>query len=331
MAKKQTTEEKLGMLKQLGEAPLTPETGRILGKTLSLANNILVAKAAAVTGHHGIDALIPNLIESFDRFCDNPVKRDPGCLAKEAIIAALDQMDYGDTAIFLRGIKWIQAEPAFGRPVDTAAGMRGRCAFALVRLGYADAVFELAELLADAEPQPRIAAARALAGISRDQSEPLLRLKALMGDEDHRVVAECLSALILINADRSMDFVARFLHSPDAITAENAAFALGESRREEAFAILRRFRQACRDPELYNLLLMPMAITRLEEAFDYLLEVIENEEPGSVAAAHNAIKIFDDESHRARIPVDGEKQERIKKFRGKLKWDGDLDAMRLDK
>ncbi len=181
MAKKQSTEEKLATLRQLKNAPLVPETEKTLGKMLGLANNILVAKAATIAGHHGIDALIPNLLEAFDRFCDNPVKRDPGCLAKEAAIATLDQMDYGDAAIFLRGIKWIQAEPAYGRPVDTAAGMRGQCALALVRIGYADAALELAELLVDAESQPRIAAARALAGISRDQSEPLLRLKALMG------------------------------------------------------------------------------------------------------------------------------------------------------
>ncbi len=140
-----------------------------------------------------------------------------------------------------------------------------------------------------------------MAGIPGDQSEPLLRFKALMGDEDHRVVAECLSALIQIKADRSMDFVARFLTSADVITIENVAFALGESRQEEAFAILRQHRETCPDPELYNLLLMPMAITRLEQAFDYQLAVIEHDEPESVAAARQAIRIFDDESHRQRI------------------------------
>ena len=53
---------------------------------------------------------------------------------------------------------------------------------------------------------------------------------------------------------------------------------------------------------MVDLLLMPMAITRLEKAFDYLVAVIENEAPESVAAARKAIRLFDDESHRARIP-----------------------------
>jgi hypothetical protein len=302
MAKRNRTEETLAMLGQLEKGPLTPDVQKTLRKTLALANNILVAKAATITGHHGIECLIPDLLNAFDRFCDNPVKRDPGCLAKEAIIEALDEMDYAESGIFLRGVRWIQEEPAYIRPVDTAAGLRARSAFALVSIGYPDAVFELADLLADTEPQPRIAAVRSLAGISGDQGEPLLRLKATIGDDDYRVIAECLSVLVRINADRSIDFVARFLRSSDAIIAENAAFALGESRREEAFEILRRHRETCPDPELVDLLLMPMAITRLEKAFDYLVAVIENEAPESVAAARKAIRLFDDESHRARIP-----------------------------
>ena len=302
MAKRKTIEEKLATLKQLEKGPLTPEVQKTLHKTLSLANNILVAKAAAITGHLGVEDLIPDLRKAFDRFCDHPVKRDPGCLAKEAVIEALDEMDHAESDLFLHGIRWVQKEPAFGPPVDTAAGMRGRCAFALVRIGYPDAVFELTDLLADPEAQPRVAAIRALTGIYKDQSEPLLRLKATLGDEEQRVVAECLSALVQINADRSIDFVARFLHSPDIITAENAAFALGESKRAAAFEILRRYRERCPDPELVDLLLMPMAITRLEEAFEYLLDVIENEETVSARAARQAIRIFDDESHRQRIP-----------------------------
>ncbi|BBO84946.1 hypothetical protein DSCO28_55120 [Desulfosarcina ovata subsp. sediminis] len=302
MAKRDLTKEKLAILGQIEQGPLTPESQKTLGKTLSLANNILVAKAATIVGQRRVEALTPDLLKAFGRFCENPLKRDKGCLAKEAIIEALDEMEFDDADIFVKGIRWVQAEPAYGRPVDTAAGMRGRCAFALARLGGPDTVYELVDLLVDPEPQPRIAAVRALVGIPGEQSEPLLRLKATIGDDSHRVIAECLSALVRINAGRSIDFVARFLNSSDMIIAENAAFALGESRLEEAFTILRRHREASPNPEWQELLLMPIAITRSEEAFDYLVEVIETETPGSVASARKAIRIFDDESHRQRIP-----------------------------
>ncbi len=195
------------------------------------------------------------------------------------------------------------------RPVDTAAILRGKCAFALVRIGSSGVVFDLVELLADPEPQACIAAVKALTGISSDISEPLLRLKAKQGDENHQVVTECLFALMQVNPGNSMCFVERFLGSEDfpelsnrdLILAENAALAIGESRLEKAFEILRHHREKSINPKFQDMLLMPMALTRLERAFDYLIDVIENGHKQSAASAVNAIKIFGDESHQSRI------------------------------
>jgi HEAT repeat protein len=304
MAKRLSIEAKLAQLNELDgldEARLAPDSVKMLRQTMAGANNILVAKAAKIAGRRGIDELIPALLAAFDRFMKKPVKSDKGCLAKEAVIDALDKLEYDRTDIFLRGIKHEQIEPAYLRPVDTAAVMRGKCAFALVRLGSPDIVFELTDLLADPEPQARIAAARALAGVSGEQGEPLLRLKAKLGDDDLQVVVECLSVLMQINPERSMTFVEAFLNSTDLIIAENAAFALAESRREEAFEVLRRHRESNMDPVFQDMLLTPMAITRLEEAFDYLLDVIENGSRESAVDAVRAVKIFSDEGHRSRI------------------------------
>lgn len=91
---------------------------------------------------------------------------DKGCLAKEAIIEALDNLGYDDDAIFLQGIGYFQIEPAYFRPVDTAAILRGKGAFALVRIGCSQIVLELVDLLTDPVPQARIAAVKALTGIS---------------------------------------------------------------------------------------------------------------------------------------------------------------------
>ncbi len=301
MAKRLSTEEKLGMLRELEEAPKSRETSKELRKALKGANNILVAKAAGIAGNRGEEDLIPELLTAFERFMKNPLKSDKGCLAKEAIIEALDKLEYDDEDIFLRGVAYFQVEPAYLRPVDAATVLRGKCAFALVRVGYPDVVFELTDLLSDPEPRARIAAVKSLAGAARDVSEPLLRLKATLGDEDHQVIAECLSTLVLINPVRSMGCVEKFLSSPDPIIAESAAFALGESRRKEAFDILRRHGENNMDPRFQDMLLTPIAITRLEEAFEYLVDVIETGGPDSAAAAVKAIKIYDDERHRSRI------------------------------
>lgn len=302
MAKRTTTEEKLMALKVFEDAPLDQEMEKKLRKTVGGANNILVAKAAKIVGKRGIENFIPALLKAFDRFMENPNRKDSGCLAKEAIITALDDLEYDQEDIFLRGIKYYQDEPAYGGSVDTAAVLRGKCGFALIRLGYPDVVFELTDLLADPEPQACILAARALSGLSRDQSEPLLRLKVGLSKEekDNQVVAECLFVLVQINPQRSMRFVEQFLNSRDFIIAENAAFALGESLQEEAFVILRRHREESWDSAFKDMLLTPMAVTRLEEAFDYLINLIENGSRDSAVAAANAVKIFGDESHRSR-------------------------------
>jgi hypothetical protein len=55
------------------------------------------------------------------------------------------------------------------------------------------------------------------------------------------------------------------------------------------------------DPEFQDMLLMPMALTRHESAFDYLIDVIEKGPTQSAVPAVKAIKIFGDESHQSII------------------------------
>lgn len=309
MAKRAPIEEKLAALKKLAQEPITEDSRKAIASALAGANNILAANAAELAGKLGLKELIPDLLRAFDRFSDNPLKMDKGCLAKEAIIEALDDLEYDDDAIFLRGTRYFQVEPAYLRPVDTAAVLRGRCAFALVRISGSQIVFELVELLTDPEPQVRIAAVKAFTGVSSDISEPLLRLKAKQGNEDEQVLAECLFALMKVNPERSIDFVERFLDidnlsEPDTralILAENAALAIGESKLGKALEILQHHRKKSMNLDFQDMLLMPIALTRLEGAFEYLIEVIEEDHPQSAVAAVNAIKIFADESHRARI------------------------------
>ncbi|MEJ2156503.1 MAG: hypothetical protein P8X96_14280 [Desulfobacteraceae bacterium] len=311
MAKPASTEEKLSVLRDLQKASISEGTRIALGKALAGANNIIVAEAAKTAGRLGMEKMIPDLLKAFDRLLDNPLKRDKGCLAKEAIIETLDKLEYDQVDIFFHGIRYYQIEPAYLRPVDTAAILRGRCAFALVRIGGAGVVFELVELLVDPEPQARIAAVKALTGISSDISEPLLRLKTRQGDEDHQVVAECLFALMDVNPENSVGFVEKFLFlgsedfselsDRDLILAENAALAIGGSKLEIAFEILQHHRENSINPEFQDMLLMPMALTRFEGAFNYLIDIIENGFRQSAVSAVNAIKLFGDESHQTRI------------------------------
>ncbi len=80
----------------------------------------VVAKAAALAGEHSLREQIPALLNAYGGFLQDPVKRDPNCMAKQAIARALVGLECEDTAFFLQGIRYRQLEPVWGGSADTA-------------------------------------------------------------------------------------------------------------------------------------------------------------------------------------------------------------------
>src|SRR5580700_11321110 len=88
MPPKRTFDAELAALEALRDA--RPEAAEPeLTKALNLRNNFLVAKAAALTLHHRLTGLTPNLAASFPRFLENGAKSDPQCWAKNALAKTL--------------------------------------------------------------------------------------------------------------------------------------------------------------------------------------------------------------------------------------------------
>lgn len=302
MAKKLSTQEKLARLGKLASQPLSEDALKEIQKALSGANNLIVAKAARVAAQCQLTDLIPRLRSAFERFLEKPVKTDKGCFAKTAIVEALDTLEACEPDLFLQGIRYRQWEPAYGGREDTAANLRARCALALARCEYPDIFFELTPLLTDSDPQPRIAAAKALSYLNEEKSELLLRLKVLTGDKEPQVLSECFSGLMSIAPARSLPFVAGFLENPDLLIAEGAALALGESRDIQAFNILQAFWEDSIDREVKEMLLLPMALTRCDDAFKYLLDIVACEYRDYAAAAVKALKVYaDNDTQREKI------------------------------
>ena len=302
MVKRPTLKEKLARLAELAKGRLSAETAMELRKALSGASNALAARAADVAAKLEAAELIPDLVAAFGRFMDNPEKTDKGCTAKTAEVKALVGLGYDEDGVLLRGIRHVQMEPVYGGRADTAANLRAECAMGLVRIGHPDTLFELTTLLMDGEPQPRRAAVKALAYLGAEPCELLLRIKVLAGDPEPDVIGDCFAGLIGINAERSMPFVSEYLASDDEVVAESAAIALGESRKPEAFQILRDHWEDALRSDRRKTLLLPMALTRCDEAFEFLLEVVLDRPPDYAIAAVKALKIFaHDEGHRRRI------------------------------
>jgi len=190
----------------------------------------VVAKAATLAGEHSLREQIPALLNAYADFLQDPVKRDPNCMAKQAIARALVALECEDTAFFLQGIRYRQLEPVWGGSADTAIDIRNSCAMGLVATGYSRAVQELTALLHDPESRARAGAARAISCGNPREVESLLRFKVLVGDPEPEVIGECFTGLLSIAKDECLPFVARYLADDNDAVREFAALALGDSR-----------------------------------------------------------------------------------------------------
>ncbi len=290
MAKRPTLEDRLEQLSRVVEEtdPQAQQDG--LRRALK-SHSLLAGKAARLARELGLSELADDMAAAFDRFLVDPVKNDKGCIAKTEIARSLHELEESNRDLFLSGARHVQMEPAFGKPVDAAAELRGICVHGLFSSNHPLAVVEAVRLLADSEWRVRAEAARALSGASRLEAEPVLRLKALVGDDEPDVISECFGALLHLAREEALDFVAGFLDRRQSVAAQAAALALGESRLEGAVDALSAAAGTCTDPELRRTLLLSLAMTRREPAFDYLFQLLENARPGRAAEALAALAI----------------------------------------
>ncbi|HEY2381216.1 MAG TPA: hypothetical protein VGK48_08530, partial [Terriglobia bacterium] len=96
-----------------------------LRKALRDRVNVVVAKAASISAELQLHALLPDLLAAFERLFDKPRESDPQCWGKNAIAKALKDLDYSESATFLRGVRHIQMEPVWDGEIDTAGVLRG--------------------------------------------------------------------------------------------------------------------------------------------------------------------------------------------------------------
>ncbi|HOZ48169.1 MAG TPA: hypothetical protein PK468_16275 [Candidatus Hydrogenedentes bacterium] len=301
MPKRDRTQDQLDALAAIADGTPTPEDLQRIRTALEGRNAIVCAKAAEMVAEGRIEDCLNLLVEAFDRFMTDPVKRDPGCRAKIALVNTLNALESDDDTVFLRGIRHVQQEPVFGGRVDTAANLRANCAVALARADHPQLYFELARLLVDAESHARSAAARVLGDLVSDRSALLLRMKALTGDAEPSVVGECLLGLMRIAADESVNFVAEFLDNPDIEVAEQAALALGEARTLEAFRALQSSWQRHVDQTYRRMLALSLALTRRDEAFDLLVDIVRDGHPRTAERVLEALRLFDDGGARREV------------------------------
>jgi hypothetical protein len=282
-------EEKLAAVNRITAAPRAPELAE-LRQALRGKSGLLVAAAARVVGEFPVDELVDELPGAFGNLLERPVERDPGCRGKVQIARALIDLERWSAGVFERGIGHVQREPVWGGTVDTAAELRGICGIAYARFARHDALEVIAELLTDKERAARAGAAQALGDSGRPDAIPLLRYKALIGDDEPAVLAACFGSLLSLAPRDSLPFVARFLDG-DTERAGIAALALGEARLDDAIPVLRRWCEEASGEQL-RVGCLALALLRLEPATEHLLEVVRAGEPAAARAAARALATF---------------------------------------
>ncbi len=275
MPGKRKFEEQLAALDALRQQP--PELAiEPLRKALAQRNNFLVGKAADHVREQSLSQLTPELLAAVDRFFADPVKSDPQCWAKIAIARALAAFEHQDADVFLRGMKHIQLEPSYGGASDSGGPLRATCAFALVQcrgLMDSDLLAHLIELLADKDKSVRAEVCRAIEQVGSPSAGLLLRLRAVLGSDDPEVLGACYSGVLRIEGVSAMVWVSRFLEPGDDAAAE-AALAIAGTHSLEGFKALRDRLEIARDPWFVAALLSAIALTRQEEASEFLLDLV---------------------------------------------------------
>ena len=277
-------------------------------------------------------ALLPEVLKAYERFFHDAATTDPKCWAKEALAKALVKLEHRGKDEYLRGLRHIQMEASWGPPVDSAGGLRATCAHALVACpGIRDdeLIALLLVALVDNDKSVRVEAARAIGNVGGTGAALALRLRALMGPvkpdvDTPEVLGAVYAALLSLEGVEAIPLVVAVLNAEGdqegGDLAAEAAFALAEARLPETLAVLiARMsgvgkghlglgraglgRVGHREPDGWfaGVLTSAIAMTRLPEAFDFLVGVVERDTRHARAALEALGRIGASPEIRARV------------------------------
>ncbi|MBV8673120.1 MAG: hypothetical protein JOZ33_06775 [Acidobacteriaceae bacterium] len=291
MPGKKNFDAQLAALDALREQPDDSCIATLRG-ALEHQNNYIVSKAADQVVQRRLESLLPNLLTAFDRFFEEPAKRDPQCWAKNSISRAPAVFELQDPAPFLRGLKHVQLEPTWGGSSDTAGTLRGTCALALVQcrtISETDLLRHLIDVLVDTDKTARNDAIRALEQLGSPAAALLLRLRAQVGGDEPEILGACYAAVLSIEGISALPWANRFLANEDDAGGE-AALAIAATHSPEAFELLKSRWEHARDPWFRSVLLSAIALTRQSAATDFLLALVRADSIGADLAVEALLR-----------------------------------------
>lgn len=197
-------------------------------EALAKAPGAAVARAAGFLRQQECPGWEHLAVDAFERLGVDGAKVDPGCLGRLALAEALLEVEWPQSEPWWSGLQTVQWEAVWGGRVDAAAALRGRCALGFVRCGDPRGAVALAALLADAEPECRQGAVRALREAPELWALPLLAHRAVADVESMDLQLDLFQGLLERDNDSAFQLVATALRLGRPETREAAAIALGE-------------------------------------------------------------------------------------------------------
>ncbi|MBI2395450.1 MAG: hypothetical protein HYV09_38125 [Deltaproteobacteria bacterium] len=217
-------------------------------------------------------------------------RKDPGCLAKEQLLAALDALEHPDADLFAEAARLVQHEGAKGHARDTGGRVRARGVLGVARLGHPDALPVFGACLADHDANVRLSAARALAHRGERSGAGLLLLKLGVGDEVREVMLECLVGLFSLAPDLAAPRAREMLRgAPSA--RELACQALGAARTPIAVELLAAELACATLATDREMLIEGLGLSPCREARALLLDLVNGDRMSDARAALRALSI----------------------------------------
>jgi HEAT repeat protein len=316
------TEDRIRAVHKIARLP-DPERQTLLLQALRDRASYVATLAAETLGQCADESSAATMSDHFLALMEDGTKRDPGCHVRAHLAFAFGRLEYHPARDALRaGIRAVQIEAVGGVPFDTAAHLRANCALALAQMRAPDALRDITLLLFDmsgnaiagdrptlcgdaigaaVRMEPRKAAAQALARLGdRDALLPLALRLTYPENELPEVLQECMQAVVELEDERALDWLAPYLAHADRHLAAFAALMIARTRASEALALLRGAIPHFSGDPLRAVVLALMTL-RTEEAHAVLLGLTEDEREAVRLAVAEALADAPDEASRERL------------------------------
>lgn len=269
-----------GYLRDGSPAP----TAELVRRGLAHRSTSVVAASAACAARYAMLDMVALLAEVFAKHRAGGSRTDKGCIAKRAVLRSLDRLAFDNSAWFIEASGTVQMEPVFGGTADTAADLRSEACRAMSRFAWYAVAHRLIEMTGDSVAGVRCVALNTIAAFSGREPASILLTKCVAGDSSAEVTGVCLRGLMEIDQPEGLRVASGMLSATQPDVRVEAAFALGESRLEEAFGILKQaFEQAVMSDERRTLMLAISAL-RCRDAAEFLRSHLDDSQLGAVAA-----------------------------------------------